>query len=304
MKKLLLYLLSTLILLVIVDIAVTLVAEKTMDRRFDHIFFKAYDAETDMAILGASRACHHYNPQLIGDSLHLKVHNYGIDGQNIFVHYAMLQMLIHHARQIPRIIILEIGAIDINDTPQWNTEKMGILYPYYNSETTVREMVEDLLSPEEQMIVKNCGLYRHNSNFLAYLKNSLISMPNDSNGYKPLDKIWANPIADGQEHGENVHPQKVVYLEKFIQLCQQHDIHLILASSPTFQRLPDQIWSAAVRSISQKYHIPFLYHEKDELFLKHGEWFNDPLHLNKQGATHYSNIIVDEIKKLYLDNES
>ena len=75
-----------------------------------------------------------------------------------------------------------------------------------------------------------------------------------------------------------------------------------MASSPTFKLLPNQIWTSAVLRISQKYHIPYLYHEKDDMFLKHGEWFNDPLHLNKQGATHYSQIIVDDIKKLHLDS--
>lgn len=269
-----------------------------MKNRYIDQIYSTYSSSSDMAVLGASRAAHHYVPRVLGDSLHLKVANYGIDGQNIYTHYILLKSLIENSQVKPQIVLLEVGAIDINDTPKWNTEKLNILFPYFYSEKYVRDFLKDVLSPGEYWSLKLFGLYRHNSNYLTYLRRLLTGFPAASDGYNPLYNEWSKPIQYEEEHGTTTDPQKIEYFKKFILLCKQENIQLIITVSPNYKLLPEQKWVGIVKQITSEENIHFLYHESDSLFLSHGEWFNEPFHLNDKGATIYSGIISRELKEI------
>ena len=177
MTKFIKYILLVIVGLVICDFSISFVIEKMMKNRYDPIIYSTYNNQSDIVILGASRAAHHYVPSVFEDSLHLTSHNYGMDGQNIFMHYFVLNSLLEHSGIKPKIVILEVGAIDINYTPQWNTEKLNILYPYYHSDDGVKNLLSDVLDPGELLALKLLGLYRHNSNYLSYFKHLLFGFP-------------------------------------------------------------------------------------------------------------------------------
>ena len=69
---------------------------------FDKIFFvqkrkltyAIEQSNESLLILGSSRAQHHYNSQILADSLGLSVYNAGVSGQNIYFHYALLKSVL------------------------------------------------------------------------------------------------------------------------------------------------------------------------------------------------------------------
>lgn len=272
-----------------------------MKDRYNNMIYSSLSATSDIAILGASRAAHHYIPSVFKDSLQMTATNYGIDGQNIFTHYVILNNILRNKQNKPRVVIWEISAIDINNTPRWNAEKLNILYPYYNSSLCVRTLLADVLDPKECFVLKMSGLYRHNSNFITYLYRMLTGFPHPSDGYRPLTKQWNKPIEFEEEHGSNYHPKKIEYLVKIISLCKKENIQLIITVSPNYKLLPDQKWVKKVKEVTGKEKIPFLYHEKDTLYQSHNEWFNEPFHLNDKGAHIYTEQICREIKE-YVHN--
>lgn len=278
------------------DYCISLFFEVKMDNRYNEQIYSTYSAKTDVAIIGASRAAHHYVPSVIEDSLHMSATNYGIDGQNIFTHYIMLKSLLEHSQIKPMVVILEIGAIDVNNTPKWNTEKLNLIYPYYKSERFVKEMLVDVLDPKESAVLNLSGLYRHNSKYIGYLNRLINGFPQLSDGYRPLTKQWNKPIEFNEKHEDGYHLKKIKYIEKFITTCKQENIKVVIAVSPHYKLLPEEKWVKKVVEIAEDMGVPFLYHEKDTIYHKHKEWFNEPFHLNDEGAHFYTKQICHELK--------
>ena len=300
MKTFFKYLSIVSVALILCDTLLSLVVENIEDHRFSPPLYSVCHTSAEIAIMGSSRAAHHYVPQIISDSLHSSAHNYGIGGQNIFIHYLMLEMLLEKATVKPKIIILELGATDVYDTPQWNEETLNIAYPYYHRERCVRELLTHVLDPKETFFVKHSALYRHNSNYIPYLRQMITGFhKTPSHGYLPLFNQWNDTVNYAQETNTAIHPLKIKYIHKYVQLCKKNGINLIFAVSPYYKKLPPkQKWVAEIQRIAHNSHIPFLYHEKDTIFLQHREWFNDPYHLNHKGANIYTKMLCTEIAKL------
>ena len=292
------YILIVTLSVALCDFIISFIIESRMKERYNNIIYSSLTTSSDIAILGASRAAHHYVPNVFKDSLQMTAINYGIDGQNMFTHYVILNNLLGK-KQKPKMVVLEISAIDINDTPRWNTEKLNILYPYYNSNVCVRDLLSNVLDPKERIVLKFSGIYRHNSNYITYLYRMVAGFPKASDGYRPLTKQWTKPIEFEEEHGSSYHPKKVEYLEKISALCKKDNIKLVITVSPNYKILPDQKWVKKVKEIAEKEDIPFLYHEKDTLYQSHKEWFNEPFHLNDEGANIYTKQICGEIKSMF-----
>ena len=268
-----------------------------MKNRYKKQVYSTYSISADLVILGASRASHHYIPQVIQDSTHLSVVNLGIDGHNIFSQYIILKSLVEHSKQKPKVVIFDINAIDIYDTPKWNTEKLTFFYPYCNSEFFVKDLLKDVLSPLEYWSLRISGLYRHNSNQIRYLYSIFKRFPIITDGYIPLYNKWSQPLAVASESNKEISPKKVVYFEKFMDLCKKENICLIVVVSPNYLVSKEKKWVDQIEKMTAKENVPFLYNEKDSLFLTHAEWFNDPFHLNDEGAHVYTNAVIEKIRE-------
>lgn len=290
------YILVVILSVAICDFAISFLYEALMKNRYNEQFYRTYSASADIAILGASRASHHYVPEIIENSLHLTAINYGIDGHNIYTQYTLLQCLIEHAPQKPKLVVLDVSAIDVYDSPKWNTEKLSLLYPYYRSEKCVREVLGDLLEPTELFAVQCFGLYRHNSNYVQYTKYLITGFPDYSDGYKPLNGTWDKAIENEEESNLAISVKKIEYFAKFISLCEKEEIKLILAVSPYYKKFPSHKWAKKIAEVAENNDIPFLYHEKDTIYHIHPEWFNEPSHLNDKGARFYTEEFCKELK--------
>ena len=207
--------------------------------------------------------------------------------------------MLENTSKKPCLVILELSSIDVNNTPKWNEEKLNVLYPYYNSEKYVRELLSDVVDSKELLMIKVSGLYRHNSNVLSYLKwmtNGFLQASFD--GYVPLYKKWNESIKQEKVHEEITHKKKLEYIDKFIDLCKHEGINLVFAVSPNYKLLPKrQKWVDELEKIANRKDIAFYYHEKDSLFLSHREWFNEPFHLNDTGAKEYTRLMIPFLKE-------
>ena len=66
------------------------------------------EVKSDVIILGSSRAIHHYDPQIISDSLSMSCYNCGEDGNGIILSYGRLMMV--KERHQPKIIIQDVST--------------------------------------------------------------------------------------------------------------------------------------------------------------------------------------------------
>lgn len=276
--------------------------EKFVTCGYDTTMASIYKEEPEIAIIGASRAHHHYVPQIISDSLNASCYNFGVDGENIFFQYALLNSFLSHSQHNPKLILLELSAIDVNNTPKWNTEKLTLLYPYFYSENSVKNLLKDVLDSKEYMLLKISGFYRHNSRFLTYFKNLIkkeVTSEPKLNGYEPLKGEWKKELSFEKEQGDVIDSLKMKYVISFINLCKKRNISLVFAISPRYDIRTNEIWKGEIVNICNRYQIPLLDYEQDDYYKSHRDLFKEPIHLNDKGAKYYTKTIAHELKRMF-----
>ena len=72
-----------------------------------HHNYILHQANEDILIFGSSRAIHHYNPQIIEDSLGMSCYNCGQDGNGIVLFYGWWQMI--KERYQPKMIVYDVN---------------------------------------------------------------------------------------------------------------------------------------------------------------------------------------------------
>ena len=141
MKKFIDKLLVLVLLLVGLDICFGMV----MDDMYQHAksgttsksTYIANKTNEDVLIFGSSRAVHHYNPQIIEDSLGMSCYNCGYDGNGILLNYGYYQMIIE--RYAPKVIVYDvIGEFDF--LPGDNLRFLKGLRPFYKN-NMIREYI-------------------------------------------------------------------------------------------------------------------------------------------------------------------
>ena len=254
----------------------------------------------DIAIIGASRAAHHYIPSIIEKETGMSCYNYGMDGRNIFNHFIIENALLSRNGSKPKLILLEVAYLDIEDSPRWNTEKLSNLNVLYKKNGKVRELL-DLTSPNEGMVLRLCNMYRYNSCILGLLKAHFKSTSQNNNkGYEPLYSEWKDSAPQIEnEKNPQIYKLKEDYLRRFITRCLDSDTKLMVYVSPDYRTFVHaSSWEDNIQKICNQYNVPFINHAKDSLFWKHPEWFNEPFHLNDTGAKVYTSLVCKEIKEL------
>lgn len=249
--------------------------------------------DQDILIFGSSRANHHYRPDIFEKQLHLSCYNVGREGCFIFYNYAVLKSVLK--RHSPKIIILDIVS-NVFEKEQGSYDNLSSLLPYYNSHPEIHDIIE-LKSPFEKIKLLS-SIYPFNSSVLTIAAgNTNFNMKRtyDIKGYVPLSGKWNKPIKLANSEDYELDSNKVKVFESFIQDCQKSQTKLYVICSPNYeifnQNDPSYI---QLKSITKKYKIDFFDHYNDPLF-NNGSLFNDPLHMNDDGAKIFSEIIAKKI---------
>ncbi len=245
-------------------------------------------------IFGSSRAQHHYDPDIIEDSLGLPTYNCGLEGNGVIGAYGFLRMITD--RYYPRIIVYDIFAnsdIIMGDDSQY----LGDLRHFYDC-SGIDSLFWSVDKSERYKMISQ--LYRFNSTFGQVIIDNLHPVASDTKGYRPLDRAMAyDPKRLPSDRSYECDSLKLQYIELFIKVCQGKS-KLIFTASPLYNNTDDTVL-APIRTLCAKYAIPFLSHYADTTFNYHREYFSDGSHLNRTGATAYSKTVASEIKRLLSD---
>lgn len=294
------YLLTVAVLFFAIDFAAGYV--------FDHYFFLKNDAKLQYAfeggsgeeiiILGSSRASHHYVPSVFEEEMGLSCYNYGMDGRNIFNHYVVASELFKNSILRPKLVIFDASHIDIVDAPGWNGEKLSNLFLLYKKDRNVREIVDN----EDKVtgiVLRYCNMYRYNSLLISLFRTSFKSEQSENTlrGYLPLYTEWANDIETVTiDEPFKIYPPKEKYLRKLLSDCSEMGIKVFVIVSPYYELYSKPLgWIKDIEDICNDFNVFFLDYSQDSLFLEHKEWFNEPFHLNDQGAREFTSILVKEL---------
>lgn len=251
----------------------------------------ANEAKEDVLVFGSSRAVHHYNTQMIGDSLGLTAYNCGEDGSGIIFNYGRLAMI--KERHHPQVIIYDVIA-DFDLFKNANHKYIGGLKAHYEKEV-VRDIISSVDKTEKYKMLSK--LYRYNS---VFLQNIFVYFTGKSHsdgikGFRPLVgelnkmKIKETPVRVGEYEYDDL---KIDYLNRFIELAG--DAKLFFVISPVWSGI-DTEQVAPIRKICEMRGVPFLDFSNDKKYVHNDIYFVDGMHLNSIGADEFTRDVINAI---------
>lgn len=254
---------------------------------------------SDILVFGASRANHHYHPEVFADSLpSYTFYNAGRDGNSIFYHYAVLKMVM--GRYTPKVVILDMenGALVKNNE---SYDRISSLLPYYESHPEIRSIIELRSKYEKYKLFSRT--YPYNSSiFTIAIGNSEMNKARwkDINGYLPLTNVMAASLqydSNTVNNKNELDSNKINCYENFLSDCEAKGVKVFVYVSPYFLRFnaPDKSVAMA-REIALKHHVTFTDYSADTFFTNRNFLFADIVHLNDSGARIYSGKILPGIK--------
>lgn len=271
------------------------------DKRLELVINNKLDK--DVLIIGSSRALNGINPKTIEQITGLTCYNLGVSGTNIVFHETILNLVLN-SKNIPKTIIYTIDdpatLYNFDDLVIYKQEE---LYPYvYND--YVNQIVSKRLDKENWCTLAS-STYRNNVNFMSAIKylarGHEVIAPEINN----IDDYGANLIEGYQKGMDNM-----LYLEKYpyslgeehelyvstliniISTCKKNNIQLILAIPPVYYT-PSGIFNTRIKQLVNNQCLVLDYSTE----FKEKKMFYNYGHLNKNGATKFSEILSQNLLK-------
>jgi hypothetical protein len=250
----------------------------------------------DVLIFGSSRAEHHYNAQMITDSLGVSCYNAGEDGSGIFLAYGRLLMILE--RYTPKTIIYEVTPsfdyLDVED----NHKYLYKLKRRYDR-PGIDSIFWDIDPTEKYKMIS--GMYRHNSSFLQDLIVYLLRMSTDNGikGFRPLIgemdtmKIAAEKKSDDSKEVYVYDSLKIHYLDKFLEKAK--DMKLVFVVSPLWYG-QDTLVLEPIKQICEKWNTFIIDFSNSPKYVHNNEYFKDGVHLNARGADEFTKDLINALR--------
>ncbi len=298
MKKFLITLLCIFAGLVVVDIIfgyanVYMMRHATGGQTYCQEYI-AHKSNEDIIMMGSSRMRHHYNPDIISDSLHMSCYNAGEDGGGIILNYGFYLML--SERYHPKIIIYDITEFDIYEG---NNEKyLGWLRKFYD-EPGIDSIIVSVSATERIKNISN--LYRYNTRCIATAGDYFHPVRAYNKGFSRLEGTFDYEITPLAYDQQKIDPIKREYLLKLINDTKRDGVSLYLFASPTYDAKPNNDYLAPVADIARENGIPFY----DYFYCPDISWnkplFKDRGHMNGEGADFWSKKVASIILESNID---
>lgn len=244
-------------------------------------------------IFGSSRGMHHYDPNIISDSLGMSCWNCSMDGNGIVLMYGRYKML--SSRYTPKVLVYDVfSGYDLIAGD--NNTYLGRLRYYYD-EPSVDSIFWSVDEKERFKMMSYC--YRYNSQWLQLISDNIHPLQSDDKGYKPVDSKMAyvpNKNEDKKEFYQ-YDSLKLYYLKKLARDCKANGTKLVFAISPRYDTHKDDIYRP-LKMICEEFQIPLINHYCDDDFVNNMDYFYDSMHMNRTGATKYTQKFVGELEKI------
>jgi hypothetical protein len=296
---------------IIINIAIVAAVVFFMDfaigRTLRYFFFKetsglhfrtTYSMETteaEILVFGASRANHHYVPEVFEDSLKMSFYNTGRDGNGVFFQTAILNSILK--RYTPKVIILDYaGDFQKGDDAY---DRLSSLLPYYKTHKEIRDIIKLKSSYENIKLLSE--IYPFNSEILTIAIGNLeINKKRnpDNKGYVALYKEWQEEV-DSIETAITIEPDsnKLATFRNSLNVAKNSGATVYVIYSPIFRKYNQRQEIDLCNDVCSNEDVPFWDYSRDTLFLNNNHLFQDVSHLNHNGAIIFSKLVCERIKQ-------
>lgn len=265
--------------------------------------FAIREVETDVVIVGSSRAAHHYVSTMIADSLGCSVYNVGRDGcffsDNLCVTNAILD------RYSPKMIVLEVANDCLDERAKTNPEAM---FPYYWDSQYIKDVIDSDVGWKANIQMLST-LYRYNATSFrtfGYGINGLLKgkVEDPLCGQTPLkiEKRRAPLLLKKEQNDDNeftISDRKRLQLKVLLEKCKKQGVEIILVCSPIYRICSvNHVGNRALASLCREAGVEYLDFSQEPIFLEHSEWFCDGSHMNYVGANEYTKFFLNKLNDI------
>lgn len=293
MGKFLVRLLLFFALLFCLDRAVGIVAERLHASASGGEMYKENEisrqVKPDLLILGSSRAAHHYNPGIIGDSLGMSAYNAGKPSNGIISMYGRYRLIA--TRHVPKLIIYDLSVYDmLADDPTKYLPSLRLDY----DRPGISELFVEVDPTERYKMLSHA--YRVNSQSLGsllHLKEQESIFPGGFNPI-PYGQYWEDKNAQGPEL--ILDSKRLRLFDEFLTEATKRS-RVVAYISPLNR---GEIWTgyASLVDICRRHNVMVMDHYDDKAFRGVDSLFSDPRHLNERGAELWSRRVGGELRRL------
>ena len=259
--------------------------------------FVVEKVNSDVVIIGSSKASRHYVPKMLEDSLGMTVYNCGQDGCFFLYQNCIINMLLD--RYNPKIIIWDIqpSTFTIYDRDEY--QNIRYLSPYYDHSLWAKRYID---SESSKMPVRmQSRMFAYNSKVLNYLFPLISGGSKTENGYIPLPNEGYNyPEKRRSEESEVQYSPNKKYLSLLsatLERCEEKGVAVQLFISPEYNYESDA-YLAAVKDIGRvSFDKGVRCHNYHSLTTCDSTMFKDACHLNDKGARIYTEKVVQDMSR-------
>lgn len=294
-RKVVINIFSVLLLLVLLDFFVGKILEKFYFKAVSgvnyHLTQIINETKADVLIIGSSEARNNYIPSVFNDSLRLSAYNGGKNQSVLLLQNALLKSALK--RYTPKIIILDYSG---GYTQEQNSfEMLSSLAPYWDSNTEIREIIK--LKGKYEKFKMLSKLYRYNSQLYKIFRNTKYSKKRETdNGYMALHGFWNKKM---DTLNEVRYEQDSIVLnanKKFIKMAKESGAFFVVISSPVYMKFKYREDLNLIKKMCEEENVRYWNFSQDSLFLNNRKYFNDPEHLNYEGAKIFTKLIVSKLE--------
>ncbi len=274
--------------------------ELEVDKRLEYIINGEINA--DLLIFGSSRGARSVIASQITEKTGVSAYNLSYPGSDITFHEFLLRLLLQQpGNRVPETIVL---VVDDGDElrPSKNLKfRLDRMYPVVKYKVIRDEMVR---RKEQKYIVNELLILAqlNKSNFLLkqkkFTKNDSImpcgSMP-ISHQKKTFNKKYGEKPYTYERKGELI--QKIRAFRKFVRMCHENSIELIIAIPPNFRKTSIG-FKARMEQMVGKYGTVIEFDSTNPIY-SNPDYFFDNAHLQRNGSVIYTDEIIDYYKKMH-----
>ncbi|SCY40775.1 hypothetical protein [Flavobacterium caeni] len=263
---------------------------------------------SEILVMGSSRAWVHLDAKMIGDSLHTSAYNLGMDGHNFWMQDFRFQLAMQQPVK-PKVVIQSIDVFTL-------ARRKDLFYseqflPYMLGNDSLQKVTQNFIGYENYDF--HIPLIRYYGKGKAMLEAFKIALggknePTRIRGYQGQLIPWTNELEEAKKRMNHftveMEPQTVALFERYIQFCKASGIQLVFVYSPEYiegqQFIANRKQMIDVyRKFAQKYSIPFFDYSTDPISYDRNYFYN-ALHMNKFGAEKFTAEFIQDLRTLDL----
>lgn len=277
---------TSFLLLCILDFLYTIIYENSVPRNKISLAHHGKIKNYDVVFLGSSRANNHFDPKLF-IAKGYKSFNYGMSGSRLEETALQLQLLVDRGTKIKNIIL----EVDLNLNSNGCSEgTRALFYPYIKNSKSISHYYEHL---DDFKSIYNFPFYRYmrydakigfRELYFSALRKETSSM--QSYGFYALKNKGKNLEYDLSDYS----PKPNKGYEEIKQICSACKINLIAVTTPMCENIKNKDYFNEVVKLYPEIH-------NLENVVTDENSFSSCGHMNKQGATQFTNYILDNFFK-------